>query len=485
MPFRSLSLTPGAASVRTACAGAALALLVGCAATTPYQQPDMPVPAAFKEAGATWAPAAPADALDRGPWWELFGDAELNRLAEQVQLSNQNIAAAVAAYAQAQAVVRQQRAGLFPSVGLSGGATRTGGEGASRSGTTTQASLGVDWAPDLWGRLASGVNNAQASAQASEADLASARLSAVGTLASAYFQLREADAEIELLEATVEGYERSLQIAKNRYAAGVVAQTDVLQAQTQLANARADLATARQNRARFEHAIAVLTGRAPADFALARAQWVASVPDVPLGVPSTLLQRRPDIAAAERAVAAANAQIGILRAAYFPSLSLGASLGSGGSSVADLFKASTLVWSLGLSVAQTIFDAGATTARVDEAKAARDGRVANYRQTVLTAFQTVEDQLTVLHTLQEQEPLRREAVSAAERTAQQLLNRYREGQVGYTDVVTAQASALSAQRALLQLQVNRQLAAVTLVQALGGGWQAPWKAPEQVQPPVQ
>ena len=453
----------------------AVAVLSACSVTPPYHQPEMAVPTSFKEAGATWAPAAPADALDRGPWWELFQDAELNRLAEQVQLSNQNIAAAVAAYAQAQAVVRQQRAGLLPSVSLSGGATRTGGEGAARTGLSTQASLGVDWAPDLWGRLQSGVNSAEASAQASEADLASARLSAVGTLASAYFQLREADAETELLQATVEGYERSLQIARNRYGAGVVAQTDVLQAQTQLANARADLATVRQNRARFEHALAVLTGRAPADFSLPAAPWVADVPDVPPGVPSTLLQRRPDIAAAERAVAAANAQIGIQRAAYFPSLSLGASAGTGGGSVADLFKASSLVWSLGLSVAQTIFDAGATAARVEQAEAARDARVAVYRQTVLTAFQSVEDQLTVLRTLQEQEPLRREAVGAAERALQQQLNRYREGQVGYTEVVTAQVAALSAQRALLQLQVNRQLAVVSLVQALGGGWQASWQ----------
>ena len=459
----------------SACTVALALLLSACSATPPYRQPEMPVPAAFKEAGATWAPAAPADALDRGPWWELFGDAELNRLAEQVQLSNQNIAAAVAAHAQAQAVVRQQRAGLFPSATLSGGATRTGGEGGSRTDTAPKASLGVDWAPDLWGRLESGVHSAEASVQASEADLASARLSAVGTLASAYFQLREADAEIELLQATVTGYERSLQIARNRYAAGVVAQTDMLQAQTQLANARADLATVRQNRARLEHALAVLTGRAPADFSLVRAPWAAEVPQVPLGLPSDLLQRRPDIAAAERAVAAANAQIGIQRAAYFPSLSLGASLGSGGSGVADLFKASHLVWSLGLSVAQTVFDAGATAARVDAAQAARDARVANYRQTVLMAFQGVEDQLTALRTLQEQEPLRREALSAAERTAQQQLNRYREGQVGYTEVVAAQASALAAQRALLQLQVNRQLAVVALVQALGGGWQAPWQ----------
>ena len=466
-------------SLRTPITLALLCLLSACSTTEPYQTPAMPLPAAFKEAGATWAPAAPADALDRGAWWELFGDAELNRLAGQVQLSNQNIAAAAAAYAQAQAVVREQRAGLLPSVTLSGGATRTGGDGASRPGTSTQASLGVDWAPDLWGRLQGSVSGAEAGAQASEADLASARLSAVGALASAYFQLREADAEADLLQATVEGYERSLQIAQNRYAAGVVAQTDVLQARTQLANARADLATVRQNRARFEHAAAVLTGQAPADFSLARAPWAVEVPAVPPAVPSTLLQRRPDIAAAERAVAAANAQVGVQRAAYFPSLSLGASLATGGASVADLFKASNAVWSLGLSVAQSVFDAGATSARVDQARAARDARAAAYRQTVLTAFQGVEDQLTVLRTLREQEPLRREAVADAERTAQQQLNRYRAGQVGYTEVFTAQAAALAAQRALLQLQVSRQLAVVALVQALGGGWEAPWQAPWQ------
>lgn len=462
---------------RTPLAAALLCLLLQACTTTPnYEPPAVAVPATFKEAGATWAPASPADVLDRGPWWELFEDAELNRLAEQVQLSNQNIAAAVAAYAQAEAVLRQQRAGLLPSVALTGGATRTGGEGAARSGTSTQASLGVDWAPDLWGRLQGSITGAEANVQASEADLASARLSAVGALATAYFQLREADAEAELLQATVEGYERSLQIAQNRYAAGVVAQTDVLQARTQLANARAELATVRQNRARLEHALAVLTGRAPADFSLPRADWVATVPQVPVVVPSTLLQRRPDIAAAERAVAAANAQIGVQRAAYFPSFSLGASLGSGGSSLADLFKASGLVWSLGLSVAQTVFDAGATAARVDEARAAQEARAAAYRQTVLAAFQGVEDQLTALRTLAEQAPLRAEAVADAQRVAQQQLNRYREGQVGFTEVVTAQAAALSAERALLQLQVNRQLAVVALVQALGGGWQAPWAA---------
>ncbi len=461
-------------ALRAACLGALLPL-AACSVAPPYQRPDIAaMPAAFKEAGALWQPAQPADAMDRGEWWTLFQDEDLNRLAAQVQLSNQNIAAAVAAYAQAQALVREQGAALLPSVNLTGSETRAGGEGSARRGTTAQAALGASWAPDLWGRLGSTVSGAQASAQASQADLASARLSAVGSLVAAYFQLREADAEIALLQEIDQAYQRSLQITRNRYEAGVAPASDVQQARTQLANAQADLATVRQNRARYEHAIAVLTGVAPGSFSLPPAAWVMRVPQVPAALPSELLQRRPDIASAERAVAAANAQIGVQRAAYFPSLSLSASLGRTGSSVGDLFNAPGTLWSLGLSVAQTVFDGGAIAARVDEARAARDARAASYRQTVLTAFQGVEDQLTTIRTLQTQEPLRQEAVNAARLTETQLQNRYRAGQASYTDVVTAQIAALSARRTLLQLQVSRQLAAAALVQALGGGWQAPW-----------
>lgn len=462
-------------ALRAACLGALLPL-AACSVAPVYERPALPaMPAAFKEAGALWQPAQPADAIDRGDWWTLFQDDELNRLAAQVQLSNQNIAAAVAAYDQAQALVREQGAALLPSVNLTGSETRSGGEGSARRGTTAQAALGASWAPDLWGRLGSTVSGARASAQASQADLASARLSAVGSLVAAYFQLREADAEIALLQEIDQAYQRSLQITRNRYEAGVAPASDVQQARTQLANAQADLATVRQNRARYEHAIAVLTGVPPGSFSLPPATWVARVPQVPAAVPSELLQRRPDIASAERAVAAANAQIGVQRAAYYPSLSLSASLGRTGSSVGDLFNAPGTLWSLGLSVAQTVFDGGAIAARVDEARAARDARAASYRQTVLTAFQGVEDQLTTIRTLQTQEPLRQEAVTAARLTETQLQNRYRAGQASYTDVVTAQIAALTARRTLLQLQVSRQLAAAALVQALGGGWQAPWE----------
>jgi len=452
------------------------ALLSACAVGPDYQRPTTASPAAFKEApvaAAGWFPAAPADALDRGPWWELFGDAELNKLIQQVEVSNQNIAAAVAAYAQAQAVVREQRAGLFPSVGADGSAKRSGGGASNGTANSFAASLGASWAPDIWGALRRSVESAQAGAQASDADLAAARLSAQGLVASDYFGLRDADNELVLVRRTVEGYQRALQITTNRYNAGIAPRTDVLQAQTALSNAQADLASLTAQRAQLEHAIAVLVGKAPADFSIAVADWNMAVPAVPLVVPSELLQRRPDIAAAERAVAQANAQIGIQRSAYFPSLTLSGSIGNAGSRVGDLFGASTSLWSIGASVAQTVFDAGATRARVEQAEAGRDAAVAKYRQTVLAAFQAVEDQLSATRSLAEQADLRRAASEAADLTEQQLLNRYKAGQVSFTEVVTAQASALSARRTLSQLAANRQTSAIALIQALGGGWHAP------------
>lgn len=453
------------------------ALLAGCAVGPAYQVPSAALPAGWKEQKTAegWLPAAPADSLDRGEWWKLFGDATLDELAARVQVSNQNIAAAVANYAQAQALVRGERAALFPTVSLDGSGRRSGNiGGTSNAANAFSATLGVDWAPDVWGRLRQAVSSAQANAQASEADLASARLSAVGDLATNYFSLREADAEIVLLDQTIEGYQRAFEITSNRYRAGIAAQTDVLQAQTQLVNAQAERVGLQRTRATLEHAIAMLVGVAPADFSLPAAQWTPTVPGIPTGVPSTLLQRRPDIAAAERAVAAANAQIGIARSAYFPNFGLSASVGSSASRVKDLFNASNTLWALGLSVAQVVFDAGAIGATVDSAKAAHEASVARYRQTVLTAFQAVEDQLTAGAALAQQEGLRREASAAADKTEQQLLNRYRAAQVSYTEVVTAQAAALGARRTLVQLQVNRQTAAVALIQALGGGWQAGW-----------
>jgi NodT family efflux transporter outer membrane factor (OMF) lipoprotein len=314
------------------------------------------------------------------------------------------------------------------------------------------------------------VDSASASAQASAADLASARLSAQGELATNYFSIRQTDAQQALLASTIDGYQRTLKITQNRYAAGIAAKTDVLQAQTQLANAQSEALGLERQRAQLEHAIAVLLGRAPADFSLAVAPWKASVPQVPLGVPSTLLQRRPDIAAAERRVAVANEQIGIAQSAFYPSINLNASYGFGASSVADLFSASSSVWSLGLSAAQVLFNAGATRERVTGAQAAQDAAVARYRQTVLVAFQDVEDQLAGTRVLLQQQEFLHQASQAADEAEAQMLNRYRAGQVSYTEVVTAQASALSARRALVKLQADRQTTAVALIQSLGGGW---------------
>ena len=448
----------------------ALALiLAGCAAGPAYHVPSTPQPAAFKEAQG-WAPAAPADALERGPWWTLFKDPQLDQLIAQVEVSNQNVAAAVAAYAQARAQVAQQRAALFPSVVLNGSGQRDGGNGSRQS--TYRLNLGTSWEPDVWGRLRGAVSGAQASAQASEADLAAARLSAQGELAANYFVLRQLDAQHTLLASTIEGYERVAQITRNRFNAGIAAKSDVLQADTQLANARIDDLSLTRQRAQYEHAIAILIGKAPADFALAPAPWQVDVPEIPLTLPSTLLERRPDIAAAERRVAAANAGIGVARSAYYPSLGLSGSYGTGASRVADLFSLSNAVWSFGLSAAQTLFNAGATRAGVQGAEAQHQAAVARYRQSVLDAFGDVENQLSATRVLAQQQTLSQQASAAADQVEQQMLNRYKAGQVSYTEVVQAQATALSARRALVQAQSDRLTTAVALIQSLGGGWQA-------------
>jgi NodT family efflux transporter outer membrane factor (OMF) lipoprotein len=455
----------------------ASALLSACSVTPTYKVPETPQQSAFKEApseadkvAAGWTAAAPADTLERGPWWQLFGDPLLNQMAESIEVNNQNVAAAIASYAQARALVTEQRASLFPTVALNGSATRSGGGDNTQTANQYRANIGASWEPDVWGKLRAGVANANASLQASAADLAAARLSAQGELATNYFSLRQTDAEKALLDATVEGYARVLQITQNRFDAGITAKSDLLQAQTQLASARIDQITLVRQRANYEHAIAVLLGKAAGEYTLAPADWKISVPDIPTGVPSTLLQRRPDIAAAERRVAAANENIGIARSAYFPSLNLTGSFGYGAASTGGLFNASNSLWSLGLTAAQTLFDAGAIKARVSGAEAARDQAIANYRQTVLTAFADVENQLAATRTLAQQQDLRKAASEAADQVEVQMLNRYRAGQVSYSDVVTAQQTALTSRRSLVQAQADRQTTAIALIQSLGGGW---------------
>ena len=497
--------------------------LAGCAVGPNYDKPpSVDTPTAFKEGQGEWVRAAPADTLERGPWWQLYDDPVLNDLASRVEVSNQTVAAAVAAYAQARALVAEQRASLLPVVTLDGGANRSGGRGGTPERNSFSLSLGASWEPDIFGTLARGVQGAKAGEQASAADLAAARLAMQGELAVNYFNLREQDAERALLIQTITGYERTLQITNNRYQAAIAAKTDVLQAETQLANSRADLLGLERTRAQLEHAIAVLVGQAPANFTIApRALAVAGVtvsappaeagsvgvgtpagspstvyvspsgnstptvnpssamtaaatqvvvPDVPLEVPSLLLQRRPDIAAAERRVAQANEQIGIAQSAYYPSLRLSGSAGLGAARIGDLFSASSLVWAFGLSAAQTLFSGGLRGAQVDSARAGFDKAVANYRQTVLTAFQGVEDQLVASRVLGQQLALRQQASRAADQVEEQVLNRYKAGQVSYTDVITAQVTAQNARRALVQLQSSRQVASVTLIQSLGGGW---------------
>ncbi|HET9161061.1 MAG TPA: efflux transporter outer membrane subunit, partial [Caulobacteraceae bacterium] len=412
--------------------------LAGCTVGPNYQRPSAIISSQFKEA-AGFAPAAPADILSRGDWWTVFNDPVLSALAAKVQVSNQNVIAAEAAYRQARELVREQRASLFPTVNLNSSATRSGTGGGSSSTVvggeivggsggarnSYRVSLGASWEPDVWGRIRRTIEAARANAQASQADLEAATLSAQGELVADYFGLRQADVELALDKATVEGYRRSLTITQNRYNAGVAPKSDVLQAQTQLDNALADQAGTEQQRANYEHAIAVLTGTAPGDFTVAPVDnWTPQPVGVPPLVPSQLLERRPDIAAAERAMQSANAQIGIQRSAYFPNLSLTGSYGFAAGELGSLFNASNSVWSIGLSAAETLFDAGARRARVKGARAAYDQAVARYRQTVLDALQDVENQLIAGRVLATQYDLRRSASAAADQTEQMVFNRY-------------------------------------------------------------
>ncbi len=445
-------------------------LLSACALGPDYRRPDAPVSASFKEAEG-WVPAMPADAIERDRWWAVFHDPLLDELAPRVALSNQNVAAVAAAYAQARALVGQQRALLLPAVNLTSSGNRSNVATAVTPTQRVRLDLGASWEVDVWGRLGRAVDAARANVQASAGDLASATLSAQAELVSNYLLLRQADAQRSLLETAIADYERVVTITDNRYRAGVAAKTDLLQAQTQLANARADHAGLGSQRAQLEHAIAVLVGDVPANFSIARRNdWQPAVPAVPVLLPSELLQRRPDIAAAERRVAAANAQIGIARAAYFPSITLSASGGGFGNSFAGLLASPTSVWSVGYALTQTVFNAGLVKSRVQGAEAAYEAEVARYRQTVLTALQGVEDQLVASRVLAEQERLLTEAAEASQQARQQVLNRYRAGQVSFLEVVIAQTTALNARRSLLQVQANRQVAGVALIQGLGGGW---------------
>jgi NodT family efflux transporter outer membrane factor (OMF) lipoprotein len=449
--------------------------LTACAAGPDYVRPQAAVPAQLKEAQG-WKPAQPADAVPRGAWWEVFNDADLDALMPQAAAANQSLAAAQARYRQATATSAQARAALLPTLGASASATRGRSSASTPTGTTDAVQLSTNWELDLWGRVRRNVESGSASAEASAADLAAAQLSVQAAIAQNYFALRVADAQQSLFAESVAAQEKSLQLTRNRYAAGVVTRADVAQAETLWLSTRSQAIDLGIQRAQLEHGIAVLLGKAPAEFSIAPltnatdalASKSIAHPDL---LPSELLQRRPDVAGAERRVAAANAQIGVAQAAFFPSLAVSATGGFRGPGLADLFSLPNRFWSLGPALAQTLFDGGARSASRDLAIARYDETVADYRQTVLTALAELEDNLAALRWLASEAEVQVAAVRAAQESLRLAINQYQAGTVSYINVASAQATELAARRSALDIASRRETATIGLIKALGGGWQ--------------
>jgi NodT family efflux transporter outer membrane factor (OMF) lipoprotein len=458
---------------------ALLAPLCSCTVGPDYVRPKAEAPPAYKEAQG-WKVAQPQDALPRGKWWEMFGDAQLSELIEQVDVSNQNIAIAQANFQQARALVQVARSAYFPTVSADASIARTkqsstlGSQPVARGANTIYQLQGdVAWELDLWGRVRRSVESNQAFAQASAGDLETARLSAQAELAADYFQMRALDAQKQILDASVEAYQKSLQLTQNRYAAGVASRVDVSLAQTLVKTTQAQAIDVGVQRAQLEHAIAVLMGKAPSELSIAAMPLTATPPPVPVAVPSALLERRPDIASAERRMAAANAQIGVAIAAYYPTLTFNASGGFQSTDLSQWLTAPSRFWALGPAMlAQTLFDGGLRRAQTEQARAAYEGNVASYRQTVLIAFQEVEDNLAALRILADEAVAQEEAVKSAEDSVRLTTNQYKAGTVSYLDVVVSQTAALNNQRTAADIQGRRITAAVQLIKALGGGWNA-------------
>ena len=469
---------------RLAAALSLAAMLLGCTVGPDYVRPAAPVPAKYKEAEG-WKPAAPQPAASGEAWWSVFKDPTLDGLERQVEVSNQNLKSAEAAYRTAQAIVGEARAGYFPTLDAGAAALREG-SGTGNVGSTGRAfisrrsvqnafsaSVSTTWVPDIWGSIRRTVESDVATAQASAADLAAAQLSAQATLATDYIELRIADATKRLLDATVEAFTRSLQITQNRYGVGTAARTDVASAMAQLESTRAQAIAITLQRAQLEHAIAVLVGKPPGDFAIEPTAFEVPIPEIPLDLPSALLERNPTIAASERDMASANAKIGVAVAGYFPSITLGASYGYQSPMLHTLFSAASSLWSFGLTNFNLpIVSGGLTQAQVAAAHATYDQTVATYRQTVLTAFQQVEDQLAASRILAQQAEAQGRAVQAALEAERLTLNQYRAGTVDYTAVVTAQANSLADRETALSIMQSRLVASVALIEALGGGWEA-------------
>lgn len=480
MPARTLRVIGGALAI-----AGGIAVMSACAVGPDYKRPPVAAAADYKEQSG-WKPSEPNDALGRGPWWEIFADETLNGLESKINISNENVKAALAAYEQARALVDQARAGFWPDVSLSADRIRsasgshgfatstTGGISTVNSGgsTTTTYSVGAsaNWTLDIWGQIRRTVESDRASAQASAAALAAAQLSAQSTLATDYFELRAQDQLQRLLDDTVVAEQLSLKITESRYRFGVAAKADVVSAQAQLLSSQAQQINAKIQRALLEHAIAVLIGQQPADFSLSPTAMRVDVPTVPAGVPSALLERRPDVAEAERKVAAANAQIGVATAAYFPSLTLSGSDQYANSTLTKLISLPNRAWSFGPSLVETVFDGGLRRAQVAQARAAHDASVATYRQTVLSGFQQVEDEIATLRILEQQSVVEDEAVKAAREAEALTLNQYKAGTVPYSSVITAQTTRLSAEETALTVLSSRLQASVALIEALGGGW---------------
>jgi len=462
-----------------------IAVLSGCAVGPDYKRPAFDAAAAYKEQSG-WKPSEPADALSRGPWWSIFNDPVLDDLEAKINISNENVKAALASYDQARALVDQAQAGFWPTVGANLSRLRSSGRGGASTvttnGVTTVISTGAsttttystgasaNWSLDIWGQIRRTVESDRASAQASAAALAAAELSAQATLATDYFELRAQDQLQRLLDDTVMAEQLSLKITESRYRYGVAAKADVVSAEAQLLSSQAQQINAKIQRATLEHAVAVLIGQQPAQFSLSTTTMRSDVPTVPPGVPSTLLERRPDVAEAERKVAAANAQIGVATAAYFPSLTLSGSDQYTSSMWSHLISLPNRTWSLGPSLAETLFDGGLRRAQVAQARAAWESNVASYRQTVLSGFEQVEDQIATLRILEQQAVVEEDAVKAAREAEALTLNQYKAGTVPYSSVITAQTTRLSAEETALSVLSSRLQASVALIEALGGGW---------------
>ncbi len=461
-------------------------LIAGCTVGPKYVKPAVPTTATYKEEAPAsfketdqWQPARPGDQTSRGSWWEIFGDPELNKLEEQIASSNQNLKVAEARFREARAAIRFNRAAQFPTISTSPSASYVKSSDYSPNfpSKIQQSSKGdfvlpfdLSYELDLWGRVRRSVAAAREEAQATAADYETAKLSLEAELALDYFELRSADAQKQLLDDTVKAYTDNVQLTLRRFKGGVAPKADVAQAQTQLDTTRVQDTDVTVQRAQFEHAIAILIGKPPAEFSLAAAPLNNQPPSTPIGLPSELLQRRPDIAAAERRVAEANQQIGIARAAYFPTVTLGGTAGFAGSQASNWFGWPSGFWAVGPALAQTLFDGGRRRATSESARANYDAAVASYRQTSLTAFQEVEDNVAALRILEDETQQQQQAVASAQESLQLFTNRYKGGVDTYLQVITAQTIELANERNAIDILRRRLGASVLLIKALGGGW---------------